>query len=331
MFFFDFCGTYINSCHLPWQKRSMYLSRTNTWKAFNDGGNTPTWPSFVSLRCPLCRGRVGGIFQIFVSTVSETVTTVPPPSTKTGTEVPWTCELPPQVSQEMLWKMMITGNTFLSYWVSGTFFGRRFLLNFGRVSNFDQLIQALTFLSPSWRSPTTFERVQEPSQKGHKDLPGTCSFLFIFVESIDQFHIAARRFCLMSLTLQYTKLDGSAPKRIFLVLGFILQSTRPTKGCEGLPFYELCIFGWCSVDEQMSNRWPCSLLNDKQMSTRLWIGVWVERLPDIFWCLISCTCQKSFTYPGAIWQRLNSNETLTNLDFGDKQGDIRSIIQYTLP
>eukprot|EP00434_Breviolum_minutum_P024362 symbB.v1.2.021513.t1/scaffold1858.1/size98333/6 len=31
-------------------------------------------------------GRVGGIFQIFVSTVSETVTTVPQPSTKTGTE-----------------------------------------------------------------------------------------------------------------------------------------------------------------------------------------------------------------------------------------------------
>ncbi len=45
----------------------------------------------TGLRCPLCRGSVGGIFQIFVSTVSETVpvpTTVPP--SPSAPEEPWT-------------------------------------------------------------------------------------------------------------------------------------------------------------------------------------------------------------------------------------------------
>ena len=90
----------------------------------------------------------------------------------------------------------------------------------------------------------------------------------MFVESIDQFHIAARRFCLKSLTLQYTKLDGSAPKRIFLVLGFILQSTRPTKKVvRAYHSMNTVHLARCSVDElNEQQRWPCYLLNDKQMS-----------------------------------------------------------------
>ena len=37
-----------------------------------------------------------------------------------------------------------------------------------------QVIQAVTFSSPSWRSPTTFERATfSPSQKGHFESPGT--------------------------------------------------------------------------------------------------------------------------------------------------------------
>ena len=42
-----------------------------------------------------------------------------------------------------------------------------------------QVIQAVTFSSPSWRSLTTPKKghVNSPSQKGHKDLPGTVCFL----------------------------------------------------------------------------------------------------------------------------------------------------------
>ena len=43
----------------------------------------------------------------------------------------------------------------------------------------NQVIQAVTFLSPTWRSPTTFERVTfSPSQNGHKELPGMLFYVW---------------------------------------------------------------------------------------------------------------------------------------------------------
>jgi len=140
------------------------VSRTNTWKAFHDGGNTPTWTFLrVFEVSPLqrpCWWNFSDLRFYGLWNGHHRPTTID----ETGHGGALDLWIAPKFHRKRPWKMMITGNTFLSYWVSGTFFWRRFLLNFGRVSNFDQLIQALTFLSPSWRSPTTFERVTIPKR-----------------------------------------------------------------------------------------------------------------------------------------------------------------------
>ena len=124
MFCFDFCGTYINSYHLSWHKK-IYISITYQymeglqwcWKYPNltflrvfevSPLQRPCWWNFSDL-------RFNGLWN-----GNHRPTTI---GHETGHGGAWDLWIAPKFHRKCPWKMMITGNTILSYWVSGTFFG----------------------------------------------------------------------------------------------------------------------------------------------------------------------------------------------------------------